>query len=97
MKLVKSSYGLAVWALFSSTALAADFTVVELHKSSQAATETFRSEYGDALHDSIYGIQVTKGRDSGKVKLFYRQVNEAKSIEYFCHYHNPGELDCHEH
>jgi hypothetical protein len=97
MKLAKLTYGMTLVALVSGSALAADFTVAELHQSSQAATETFKSEYGTELHDAIYGIQATKSRDSGKVKLFYRQNNEAKTIEYFCHYHNPGALDCHEH
>ncbi len=97
MKIVMFAWGLAVGTFLTGTALAAEFTVDELHKSSQAATESFKSEFGNTLYDAIYGIQVTRGRDSGKVKLFYRQNNEAKSIEYFCHYHNQAELDCHEH
>jgi hypothetical protein len=73
------------------------FTIEELHKSAQTATETFKSEYGLNLHDSIYGVQTTKGRDSSRVKLFYRQNETAQTIEYFCHYHGVDVLDCHEH
>ncbi len=84
--------------LAAGSAQAADFTVEELHNSSLAATETFKTEYGANLHDAIYGMQVTKGRESGRVKLFYRQADVAKSIEYFCHYHDGSNvLDCHEH
>jgi hypothetical protein len=84
--------------LSAGSAQAADFTVEELHKSSLAATETFKSEYGIDLHDAIYGMQVTKGRESGRVKLFYRQADVAKNIEYFCHYHGGSDvIDCHEH
>jgi hypothetical protein len=97
MKIVTVAYVMSMGSFLSQLAMAAEFTVDELHKSSLVATETFKSEFGGSLHDAIYGIQVTKGRDSGKVKLFYRVNSEAKSIEYFCHYHNPGEIDCHEH
>ena len=94
----KLSIGIFTGIMLTSKGLSADFTVEELHKAALAATTTFKSDYEPALHDAIYGIQVTKGRDSGKVKLFYRtKNNEPKSIEYFCHYHTPGELDCHEH
>jgi hypothetical protein len=95
MKQATFLYGMILGAVLSGTALGAEFTVAELHKSSQAATETFKKDYA-LLYDAIYAFQVMKGRDNGTVKIFYRQNNEAKTIEYFCHYHTPSEFDCHE-
>jgi hypothetical protein len=97
MKCATLMFGVIVGALVTSATLAADFTVGELHTSARDATESFKADYGVPLYDTIYGIQVTKGRESGKVKIFYHQNSDAKTIEYFCHYHNPGQLDCHEH
>jgi len=97
MKCIGSVVALIGSVVGGGRAMAADFTVEELHKSSAAATETFKSEYGVALHDAVYGIQTTKGRESGKVKLFYKQDGANVVIEYFCHYHEPDVLDCHEH
>ena len=83
--------------LLSTTALSADFTVEELHRSSQEATKMFKDEFGEERYNSIYGIQVTKGRESGRVKLFYRHNEQAQTIEYFCHYHGADSFDCHVH
>lgn len=97
MKSLKSMIVTSAFAgtLFANNAVASDFTVEDLHRASIAATETFKNEFGAELHKEIYGIQVTKGRDSGKVKLFYRENNTAKNIEFFCHYHDADEIDCH--
>ncbi len=83
--------------MLGGTASAADFTVGNLHTASQVATTTFKTDYGTALHDAIYGIQATKGRDSSRIKLFYREADAPRTIEYFCHFHDEDELDCHEH
>lgn len=97
MNLIGTMAAVLLGTCLAGTAHAADFTVEELHKSSLEATKVFLNDYGTDLHDAIYGIQVTKGRESGKVKLFYKQNDLPKSIEYFCHYHSPETLDCHEH
>jgi len=97
MKRMNFMFSVAAGMLLAGSALAADFTVEEMHKSLQVATDTFKTDYGATLHDSVYGIQAMKGRASSRVKLFYRENDEAKSVEYFCHYHDPDVMDCHEH
>jgi hypothetical protein len=88
-------YAAAIGAL-ATPAVAADFTVTELHAAANIATDSFKAEYGTALHDSIYGIQSTKRPDGGRIKLYYKANNTAQTIEYFCHYHHEEAMDCHE-
>lgn len=83
--------------VFVGKAYANGFTTEQLHAAAKVCTETFKSEYGTAFHESIYGIQSTKGASGSKVKLFYKQNNQNLSIEYFCHFHEGEEIDCHEH
>jgi hypothetical protein len=86
-----------VFFFLGSSAMADSITTEVLLKASQVATETFKSEYGAAMHDAISAIEVTKGSDSISVVLTYGQTNAPQSIEYFCHFHDANELDCHEH
>jgi hypothetical protein len=86
-----------VGSMAAGSAMASDFSVDFLHKSSVAATEAFKKDYGQAFHNAIYSIEVSKGNESAKVKILYRQANAAQVIEYFCHYHDADEIDCHEH
>jgi hypothetical protein len=84
-------------AAFTGKVYANGFTTEQLHAAAKVGTETFKLEYGAAFHESIYGIQSTKGASGSKVKLFYKQNNQNLSIEYFCHFHEGEEIDCHEH
>lgn len=86
----------AALAATSTPALAADFTVAELHTAAKIATDTFKADYGIQFHDSIYGIQSSKRTDGGRIKLYYKANNAAQTIEYFCHYHHEEAMDCHE-
>ncbi len=73
------------------------FTVDELHAAAKIATDTFKNEYTEHMHKSIYAIKSAVGKDGGSIKIYYKHNNEAQSIEYFCHYHHKSEIDCHEH
>lgn len=87
----------SVSMLYSFAAFSAPLTVGDLQRASQVAIETFKLEYGEALHDAIFGYEIAREEDGASAKLFYKQNGQDKQIEYFCHYHEANEIDCHEH
>lgn len=84
-----------VFAL-SNHGFSQDLSVAELHKASTTATETFKEDYSEEKRDSIYALQIKRVRDGGRVKIFYKIDANPQTIDYFCHFHRPEEMDCHE-
>lgn len=82
--------------LVSTSGSATPFSVDDLHKAMKAATEAFKEEFGVALHDSISGYQMNQLNEGGRAKIFYKEEGQAKIIEYFCHFHDGDEMDCHD-
>ncbi len=92
---------LAVAGLFGSGAALADgeiLTPENLVELSAIGLEEFRSELGEEAYSQIYAITTLRNEDGdgATLKYYYGNREDAVYATFFCHEHDPGELDCHE-
>lgn len=74
-------------------------TPADLVRSSQESLTMAKRSMQVELYDSIYAFATRKNADGDAaiVKLYYRDGDQTRTQEYFCHYHHESELDCHAH
>ncbi len=65
-------------------------------KASKVATDTFKRDYSEDFYRTINAVQLAKVGGGTRVRLYYKLGEEPKMIDYFCHYHTPTEMDCHD-
>lgn len=90
--------------IFSGTVALSDdhgtpLNPADLVRSSQEALSLAKKSMKVELYDSIYAFATRKNSDGDAaiVKIYYRDGDQNRTQEFFCHYHDASEIDCHAH